>query len=126
MAEGELSLSLSIFLSPLSLRRRQDFRMQIERYESSPLVPWGQNLLRWLWTVDGMPGPSRVYVPTLSQLCLASRRLYTVPCSARSGVTVPAESPEQKEARPSGREGGGTKWSYVSTIFHINYKGEQR
>ena len=59
--------------------------MQIERYESSPLVPWGQNLLRWLWTVDGMPGPSRVYVPLRSRNCVSHLDVYT-PSSVRLAV----------------------------------------
>lgn len=59
--------------------------MQIERHESSPFVPWGQNLLRWLWTVDGMPG--------LACVCLYSRGgvrsdIHTPSCSAHSGVIV--------------------------------------
>lgn len=92
--------------TPLLSSHRQDFRMQIERYESSPLVPWGQNLLRWLWTVDGMPGPSRVYLRSRNCVHLG---IYTPACSARSGVTISVKSREKEgralELEPSWRKG---------------------
>lgn len=72
--------------APLFFLHRQDFRMQIERHESSPFVPWGQNLLRWLWTVDAMPGFSRLY--RCSRACVRLDIYTPSSSSTRSGVTI--------------------------------------
>lgn len=60
--------------------------MQIERHESAaPLVPWGQNLLRWVWTADAVPGLSRVYLRERTRVRLD---IYTPSRPARSGVSL--------------------------------------